>query len=81
MDKSPSVGDKVRVEGISLRGKNRVREHGEIWTVTKDVNGDLLVRCECSHTRSSTEPWLRCWLRWIFKATDHDFRVTEVIKA
>lgn len=27
------VGDKVLVEGVSQKGKNRVNEHGEEWEV------------------------------------------------
>jgi hypothetical protein len=74
---------KVRLKGKSRRGKNRVREHGDFWTVEQTsesvmcLDGDpgLLLsvqNCEC--------PTCEKWgpdRRWIRRTNDLDFEILE----
>lgn len=34
----------VNVKGITLKGKNRVKEHGSIWEVMSYKDGNLLLK-------------------------------------
>lgn len=38
-----SNSQKVKLEGITTKGKNRIKEHGKIWTIiSTKTNGDVL---------------------------------------
>ena len=66
-----NIGDFVKVEGISLKGKNRVREFGKLWKVKKiDLHhGTLLESCDIEDNT---------W-RWVANHNDPDFKIVEVI--
>ena len=74
------LGKKVRLTGISQKGKNRVRDHGQIWTVFAEtetilfspgVKGPWLFvspeGCDQNHKAS----------RWVKATADQDFVVSD----
>lgn len=72
----------VRLEGKTLKGKNRVREHGELWDVLyiKPYKGKLAYYCESlgntfklGETRVKDSRWVEC-------DDDPDFKVTWASK-
>lgn len=66
----------VRLKGKTLKGKNRVREHGDVWRVTKIAEnsggliqkGDFLIEPIEQKGR-----WPES--RWVTPASDKDFEV------
>jgi hypothetical protein len=66
------VGDIVRVVGVSKRGKSRVAEHGDEWTV---VNNNLVLsRFKLISVKTD-------YIRWIdTKIEDKDFKVVEIVE-
>jgi len=66
------IGQTILLEGISLKGKNRVREHGSTWMI-KDV-------WEQVSFSNIPGPWIRVEAadgngRWIHISQDKDFRI------
>jgi len=76
------LGKKVRLEGISQRGKNRTRSHGNVWQVLAETDRVLF-------SPDKPGPWLfvaplnrdmhdkAC--RWVHTTTDPDFSVFQLI--
>ena len=66
------IGDTITVVGVSSKGKNRVRELGDQWTVVK-FDGDRV------DIRPVSEPVGVVWTksRWIKVNKDPDFRIAE----
>ena len=72
------LGNKIILRGISQKGKNRVREHGETWFVLAETDVILF-------SPSKQGPWLfvappnRTMMdkssRWVHLHTDPDFKV------
>lgn len=62
----------VRLEGISLKGKNKVREHGELWLVLQTrtnvvcLNGGTGYYLEAIGDKST---------RWVAVKNDTDFKI------
>jgi hypothetical protein len=70
-----NVGDRIVVIGISLKGKNRVKEFGDEWEVTKIANDAVCLL--------SPGPFLfvegkKKWFRWISKENDFHFKIIAV---
>lgn len=70
----------VRLEGISLKGKNRVREHGELWNVlmVKPYKGKLAYYCESLGNTFKLGNKRVKDTRWVEMESDPDFKVTKV---
>ena len=68
------IGDKVRVKAKSMKGKNRIHEHGEVWIVKKIWGTSVLLR-EDNNTKSHHLQGLR----WVDGADDPDFEIIGVI--
>ena len=66
-------GDKVILSPKSKRGKNRIREHGSIWTVIQTRGNDILVESEF-RTMKIDGKWVTEWL-WVSVDSDNDFSV------
>lgn len=68
----PRAGDLLTLRGKTLKGKNRVREHGETWVVVKahPVLG-LHVEPEVQRNRWPEK-------RWINPTNDPNFEITSV---
>lgn len=77
----PFLGKQIHLAGISLKGKNRVREHGERWTVHAETDRVLFAP-------NRPGPWLFIVPigrntndkagRWILASGDTDFKVVTV---
>lgn len=69
------VGQLVRLTGKSLKGKNRVREHGSLWKVL-----DCSRQVQCLNLRAGIlvcpVTTLDSASRWIEVDGDRDFEVT-----
>lgn len=76
------LGKKITLKGISQKGKNRVREHGETWAVLAET--DRIV-----FSPSKAGPWLFIAppgkdmhdkaSRWVHATADPDFSIKEMI--
>jgi len=53
----------VRLQGISLKGKNRIREHGEIWDIIQQDKDCLLIQSQINYN----------YVRWIKEKNDPHF--------
>ena len=71
----------LRLKGKTRKGKNRIKEHGEVWKIVRvadfvelDINGPGLlveaVGCKCV----TCQRWGSDW-RWIAWEDDKDFLV------
>lgn len=63
--------NQVKLKGRTLKGKNRIREHGEIWNVlpspvTPPLPNSLFL--ESVQTQET---------RWVHKTGDRDFDIVE----
>lgn len=70
-------GDKVKLVGKTLRGKNRIGQHGSIWTVDTIGAADFLVKSERDTFQVAPGEWSRD-LRWISLFDDPDFTVEKL---
>ena len=72
------LGKTIRLKGKTMKGKNRVREHGDLWNVLAETDHVLFAP-------SSKGPWLFVApvgknqddkaSRWIHGLTDLDFEI------
>jgi hypothetical protein len=72
------LGKEVKLNGLSQKGKNRIREHGDRWTVLAETDRVLFAE-------SAVGPWLFIApagktqddksSRWVRAAGDTDFIV------
>lgn len=68
----------VTLKGKTLKGKNRVREHGNLWHVLSVSPGTQFVPRGMLHVEpvsSSAEPTKEA--RWIHPTADSDFEIVE----
>jgi len=59
----------LKLKGLTLKGKNRVKENGEVWRV--EIDGSF----------QGIPAWLvSCGKdkRWVFKENDPDFEIIEL---
>lgn len=71
------VGQTILLKGKSRHGKNRIQQHGDIWTVTKlgQFNGNDAFMCESEHAtfkRSVNLDPIKD-SRWVFTKDDPNF--------
>jgi hypothetical protein len=59
-----------KIKGVSGHGKNRVREHGEIWTLVK---GESRLR----PAQILVESRKTGYMRWMQEVGDKDFEIVE----
>ena len=77
-----TVGDKVKLTGITRHGKNRVREQGDLWTVTAIAKSRLgqfniaTVGTEIALLRAESDPD-KNW-RWVEVKNDKNFHVKKI---
>ena len=75
-----TVGDKVKLTGITRHGKNRVREQGDLWTVTAispaGQSSFAAVGTEIALLRAESNPD-RNW-RWVEVKNDKNFHVKKI---
>ena len=64
------IGELVEIEGISLKGKNRIREHGVIWKCRRVLdNGRIML--ESTDGKEN--------FRWVESQNDPDFRLVKIV--
>jgi hypothetical protein len=84
---------KFRLKGKSRHGKNRVKQHGDLWRAVKSANNDFSKTFEMFFSVGPS-PWIllesidcKCstcnkWgqdSRWVSKRNDKNFEVIEDI--
>lgn len=62
------------VKGISMKGKNRVREHGDRWVVIATWPHVKCLRDQPGFLLKSVKTG---WFRWVAKDGDTDFEVVN----
>lgn len=62
-------GEFVVVEGISQKGKNRVREHGQVWKVRKVDENKIMLE-----STDGKDNW-----RWVDNLNDPDFELIRIV--
>jgi len=71
------IGQKVLLKGKSRHGKNRIEQHGDLWTVTKlgQFNGNDAFQCESEHETFcvGTQGKKIKDSRWVFTKDDPNF--------
>jgi hypothetical protein len=58
----------VTLKAKSLKGKNRIREHGAVWTVEQDASFQGQPALLVSTVKD---------LRWVMKSNDPNFTIEE----
>ena len=71
------VGKKVRLTGITQHGKNRVREQGEIWEVTR-LTPTVAFKTRAPGPFMLLQATTSINMRWVSTINDDNFSV-EVI--
>jgi hypothetical protein len=72
---------RVRLEGITLRGKNKVRQHGAIWNVleinprVECLGGKMGYYIESLADTDKTPSGREKSRRWVALPNDEDFKV------
>ena len=66
----------VRLKGISGHGKNRIREHGDVWMVVSHNNNKVMLRSSKKTFKVAGE--MHFDGRWIGLPTDKNFEIVEV---
>jgi hypothetical protein len=61
----------MKLKGISLKGKNRIREHGDTWDVVEDSNNVPCLNNRPGFLIKSPDGDLR----WIAKQDDDNFEI------
>ncbi len=74
------LGKKIRLKGLSMKGKNRIREHGDDWIVLAETHTVLFAPTKLG-------PWLFAApigkdqnhksSRWLHATEDLDFEVVK----
>jgi len=71
------VGDKVKLTGLTKHGKNRVREQGDMWTVTllsvASASSFAPIGSHIALLRAESDP-TKFW-RWVEVNNDKNFHV------
>ena len=66
----------IRLKGKSGHGKNRIREHGDLWLVVHvDVN-KVMLRSRNKTFKAGDEMHHDC--RWIDQGVDKNFEIVEI---
>lgn len=75
------LGKQIRLKGKSQKGKNRIREHGDRWTVLAETSSVLF-------SPEKPGPWIFICVgggnqndkssRWIHALNDEDFIILDI---
>ena len=74
------LGKKIFLKGISQKGKNRIRTHGEWWTVFAETD-KIIFSVEPGpwiFVAPYAEPHTHKAARWVHATKDVDFEVTPL---
>ena len=70
------AGKWIRLKGKSGHGKNRIREHGDLWLVVHVDTNKVMLRSRNKTFKCGGELWHDG--RWIDSPTDKNFEVVEI---
>ena len=68
------LGDKIILKGKSLKGKNRIGQHGKEWTVIVITPVRVLVKSADKTFKMPDGTWATD-ARWLDLPTDRDFEI------
>ena len=74
--KQSNAGQWIRLKGISGHGKNRIREHGDIWLVVHVDTNKVMLRSRNKTFKVGDE--MHHDGRWIDNGIDKNFEVVEI---
>jgi len=74
--KQSNAGQWIRLKGISGHGKNRIREHGDIWLVVHVDTNKVMLRSRNKTFKCGGELWHDG--RWIDNGIDKNFEIVEI---
>ena len=70
------AGKWIRLKGISGHGKNRIREHGDIWLVIHVDTNKVMLRSRNRTFKIDGRNWHDG--RWIDQGIDKNFEIIEI---
>ena len=76
MLRKSNTGQWIRLKGISGHGKNRIREHGDIWLVVHVDGSKVMLRSRHKTFKAGGEMFHDG--RWISTSTDKNFEIVEI---
>tara|TARA_Y100000817_G_scaffold282916_1_gene248520 strand:- start:15 stop:257 length:243 start_codon:yes stop_codon:yes gene_type:complete len=76
MLRKSNTGQWIRLKGISGHGKNRIREHGDLWFVIHVDGNSARLRSRHETFKCGGELWHDG--RWIDFPTDKNFEIVEI---
>jgi len=74
--KQTDAGKWIRLKGISGHGKNRIREHGDLWLVEHVDGSRVMLRSRNKTFKIGGE--FHHDGRWISSSTDKNFEIVEI---
>ncbi len=74
--KKSHEGKWIRLKGISGHGKNRIREHGDIWLVVFVDGSKVMLRSRHKTFKIGGE--FHHDGRWISSSTDKNFEIVKI---
>ena len=66
----------IRLKGKSSHGKNRIREHGDLWLVVHVDTNKVWLRSRNKTFKAGDEMHHDC--RWIDQGVDKNFEIVEI---
>ena len=66
----------IRLKGKSGHGKNRIREHGDLWLVVHVDTNKVMLRSRNKTFQAGDEMHHDC--RWIDQGVDKNFEIVEI---
>ena len=66
----------IRLKGKSGHGKNRIREHGDLWLVVHVDTNKVWLRSRNKTFKAGDEMHHDC--RWIDQGVDKNFEIVEI---
>ena len=74
--KQSNAGQWIRLKGKSGHGKNRIREHGDLWLVVHVDTNKVMLRSRNKTFKAGDE--MHHDGRWIDNGIDKNFEVVEI---
>ena len=76
MLRKSNTGQWIRLKGISGHGKNRIREHGDLWLVVHVDTNKVMLRSRNKTFKVGDE--MHHDGRWIDQGVDKNFEIVEI---
>ena len=69
------IGDLVKCSGVSQKGKSRIKELGEFWTVVRITDGKDLQFAKSDKLFVLLQSLKKDWVRWVAVSNDQHFKI------